>query len=202
MIHPHTELRFVSKEIGYGVFATQAIAKGSIVYIKDALEIEISPQKYLQFDQHHQDIVEKYSYIDELGNRIVSWDHAKYINHNCDCNVMSTGYGFEIAIRDIAANEEITDEYGLFNIPFPIDIDCGCFQCRKTLMVDDIDNYYASWDQKVVPALQRILDVEQPLWHLMDMDTRTALMEYISGQGEYRSVYALKFNRHEVELTA
>lgn len=202
MIHPNTELRFVNKEIGYGVFATKAIPKGSIVYIKDALEIEISPQQYQMLDQHHQDIVEKYSYIDESGCRIVSWDHAKYVNHNCDCNVMSTGYGFEIAIRNINADEEITDEYGLFNIPYPININCGCLQCRKTLKVDDIDNFYPSWDEKVASALQQLLSVEQPLLHLMDAETKSSLMNFLSGQGRYRSVYNLKYCHLPMELTA
>ena len=41
MLHPDTELRVVSADIGFGVFATALIPKGTIVYIKDPLEIEI-----------------------------------------------------------------------------------------------------------------------------------------------------------------
>jgi hypothetical protein len=37
MIHPWTELRFINDSIGYGVFATQFIPKGTIVWALDDL---------------------------------------------------------------------------------------------------------------------------------------------------------------------
>jgi len=193
MIHPNTELRFVNTEIGYGVFATAPIPKGTIVYVKDQLEIEVTRYKFAKLDKSHQDIVEKYSYIDERGVRIISWDHAKYVNHKCECNSMSTGYGFEIAIRDIAADEEITDEYGFFNIPTPLFINCGCTNCRKQILPTDLDTYAHVWDGHVKGALDMVPEVSQPLWDIMDMETRTSLMNYLSGQSEYRSVASLKY---------
>jgi hypothetical protein len=39
MIHPHTCIRYVNPQIGYGVFATAFIPKGTIVYVKDDLEL-------------------------------------------------------------------------------------------------------------------------------------------------------------------
>jgi uncharacterized protein len=194
MIHPDTELRFVNSEIGYGVFATAFIAKGTIVYVKDDLEIEVSESKFNGMDQRHKDIVEKYSYTDESGVRILSWDHAKYINHRCDCNTMSTGYGFEIAIRDIARDEEITDEYGLFNIVQPVEINCKCAGCRKMLLPTDIDKYYRSWDALVQEATENIYHVEQPLWDVMDVQTKSDIMQYLASQSEYRSVLNLKYD--------
>lgn len=193
MIHPNTELRFVNTEIGYGVFATAPIPKGTIVYVKDQLEIEVTRYKFAKLDKSHQDIVEKYSYIDERGVRIISWDHAKYVNHKCECNSMSTGYGFEIAIRDIAADEEITDEYGFFNIPTPLFINCGCTNCRKQILPTDLDTYAHVWDGHVKGALDMVPEVSQPLWDIMDLETRTSLMNYLSGQSEYRSVASLKY---------
>ena len=194
MIHPDTELRFVNAEIGYGVFATAFIPKGTIVYVKDDLEIEISKSRFSKLDKTHQDIVEKFSYMDPRGVRIVSWDHAKYVNHRCECNSMSTGYGFEIAIRDIAKDEELTDEYGMFNIPYSIDINCGCQSCRKTLMPTDMDMHYQAWDRQVQAAIKQMNEVDQPLWEIMDITSRTEIMQFLSGQAEYRSVKNLKFN--------
>ena len=121
MIHPDTELRKVNDTIGYGVFAKCDIPKGTIVYVKDPLEIEVEPERFEELDPTYQSIVNWFSYIDERGVRIISWDIAKYVNHSCDANSISTGYGFEIATRDIAAGEEITDEYGIFNLPAPLD---------------------------------------------------------------------------------
>jgi uncharacterized protein len=117
MIHPNSRIQFISDNVGCGVFATAFIPKGTIVYVKDFMELTITPEQYEKLPHVLQEKVEKYSYIENQGNRIVSWDHGKYVNHCCDCNTISTGYGFEIAIRDIHPGEEITDEYGLFNVP-------------------------------------------------------------------------------------
>jgi len=193
MIHPKTELRFVNSEIGYGVFATEFIPKGTILYVKDRLEIEITKNRFNKMDQTHKDIVEKFSYIDERGVRIVSWDHAKYINHKCDCNSMSSGYGFEIAIRDIARDEEITDEYGLFNIPEAIEINCGCDNCREILLPTDVDQHHMTWDLLVRGAIEKLNEVDQPLWDVMDSETKADVMEFLSGQSEYKSVIHLKY---------
>lgn len=142
MIHPHTQLRHVNPEIGIGVYATHLIPKGTIVYVKDPLEIEIGPAQFWQLDAMTLTLADKYAYIDARGIRIVSWDHGKYVNHRCECNTMSTGYGFEIALRDIAPGEEMTDEYDLFNIAEPLRVSCGCpagvrtaekWSCRQTL---------------------------------------------------------------------
>ena len=116
MIHPNTELKLINEHIGYGVFATADIPEGTIVYVKDSLELIVSPTDYLMHSEAMKDVIEKYSYIDEKGNRIISWDFAKYVNHCCNCNTISTGYGFEMAIRDIQKGEQITDEYGIFNL--------------------------------------------------------------------------------------
>ena len=195
MLHPNTELRFVNEEIGYGVFATAAIPKGTIVYVKDCLEIEITEDRFHNMDIACKNIVEKYSYIDERGVRIVSWDHAKYVNHRCDCNSMSTGYGFEIAIRNIEEGEEITDEYGLFNIPSPIEVNCGCAACRRTLLPTDIDRFYRDWDIKIQEAFRCLKEVPQPLLHLMDNESVSDLLNYLSGKSRYRSVRKLKYRR-------
>ena len=131
MIHPNTELKLINEHIGYGVFATADIPEGTIVYVKDSLELIVSPTDYLMHSEAMKDVIEKYSYIDEKGNRIISWDFAKYVNHCCNCNTISTGYGFEMAIRDIQKGEQITDEYGIFNLEKEMVLVCGQENCRK-----------------------------------------------------------------------
>jgi len=193
VIHPATELRHVSALIGYGVFATAFIPRGTLVYVKDMLEIEIGPDRFAGLDARHQAVIERYSYRDERGVRILSWDHAKYVNHRCDCNTMSTGWGFEIALRDIAAGEEITDEYGLFNLEGLEPIACGCPDCRGVLRPDDVDRLAPQWDARVQAALPAVLAVDQPLWDFLAADTRQDLLRYLRGRGPYRSVSTLKF---------
>ena len=43
MIHPSTEIRYIDDVVGLGVFATTRLAKGTITYVWDPLEIEILP---------------------------------------------------------------------------------------------------------------------------------------------------------------
>ncbi len=196
MIHPATELRLVSAHIGHGVFATRRIPRGTITYVKDELEIELTPRQFERLDEAHRQIVDKYSYIDPRGRRVVSWDHAKYVNHRCECNTMSTGYGFEIALRDIEAGEEITDEYGLFNLQEPMRVDCGCHHCRKVIRPGDITRLAPGWDRKVIAALDGLSHVDQPLWHLVDRRTQRAIQGYLAGQQPYRSVAMLAWQEH------
>lgn len=193
MIHPDTYLKFIDDNIGYGVFASKAISKGTIVYVKDSFDIEVLPEQYLGLNEADKAILDKYSYTDENGAAILSWDHAKYVNHRCDCNTISTGYGFEIAIRDIAQDEEITDDYGLFNIDYEMEVSCACHDCRQVLRNDDIDRHYATWDRHVREALRHVTEVEQPLWRLLEHDTHHQLMSYLNGHAKYKSVMALKF---------
>lgn len=193
MIHPHTELRLINDTVGYGVFATKRIPQGTIVYVKDSMEIEISPTQYLLYQPEMQDSIEKYSYIDERGYRIISWDFGKYVNHCCNCNSISTGYGFEIAIRDIEIGEQITDEYGIFNLQEEMTLQCGFEGCRKKIKPSDFDDYYQEWDEKIKQALPKLHEVEQLLLPFVDLITIEKLDDYFENPENYRSVYNLRF---------
>lgn len=194
MIHPKTKLQHIDEVVGYGVFATERIPKGTIVYIKDSLEHVIAPEIYQQHDAEMKSVIDKYSYIDELGNRIISWDFAKYVNHCCNCNTMSTGYGFEIAIRDIEAGEQITDEYGIFNIDQEMELVCGQAGCRKKIALDDFDKLYGQWDDKIKGAIFELWDVDQPLLTLLDEKTQSDIELLRIDPAVYKSVYALKYH--------
>lgn len=197
-MHPNTQVRYINGAIGCGVFATQFLPKGTIVYVKDALELEVSAVQYAQLTPVLQEAVEKYSYIDERGNRILSWDHAKYVNHCCNCNTMSTGYGFEIAIRDILPGEEITDEYGMFNLEYEMPLACSQPNCRGKVGKCDLDTYFANWDQQIQAALELITQVPQALYPLIEAGTREDLERYLAHLSEYRSVKDLKFRDDEL----
>ncbi len=201
MIHPHTELRFLNQTVGYGVFATETIAEGTIVYVKDSLELTITPTDYLMNTPEMQAMIDKYCYIDEKGNHIVSWDFAKYVNHCCNCNTISTGYGFEIAIRDIQKGEQITDEYGIFNIEEAMELVCGEPNCRKRIHPDDFEMYYRQWDEKIKKSIPKLFTVEQPLLPFLDGETRSSLDALFANPQSYKSVYSLKYHKkkpHEI----
>ena len=193
MIHPHTRLHYVNDAIGYGVFATEFIPKGTITYVKDALEPEVTPEEFAGHTSEMQEVIEKYSYIDERGYRIISWDFGKYVNHCCHCNSMSTGYGFEIAIRDINPGEEITDEYGMFNIEHPMELTCKFDDCRGSVCKNDFDSQYHNWDAQIKPAIQIMMKVEQPLRSFLNGPTLREVRAFMKDPSKYKSVYSLKF---------
>lgn len=195
MIHPNTELRLVNTTVGYGVFATEFIPEGSITYIRDSLELEITPESFEQYPPLLQEKIERFSFIDQRGIRVVSWDLAKYVNHCCQCNTMSTGYGFEIALRDIYPGEQITDEYGIFNMTEKISLECDKPNCRKSVSSEDFDKYYPAWDEKIKKSLLKLKKVQQPLMPLMDEETLGLLEEFFQNEKKYRSVYTLKFEK-------
>jgi len=195
MIHPDTEIRLVSPEVGYGVFATKKIPMGTIVYVKDDLEIMISQEDYYKYSDSLKKVIDRYSYIDPEGYRIISWDFAKYTNHCCDPNTISTGYGFEIAIKDIEPGEQITDEYGIFNLDKEIHLVCDKQNCRKVVCNEDFDKYYKEWDQKIIPALEKVPLVHQPLYEFIEEITKRELEEFFKDPSKYKSVYHLRFKK-------
>ena len=194
MIHPHTRLHYINDVIGYGLFATEFIPKGTITYVKDALEPEISPEEYARQAPDMQEVIEKYSYIDERGYRIISWDFGKYVNHCCQCNTMSTGYGFEIAIRDILPGEEVTDEYGIFNVTAPLELSCKNPGCRGRVCAEDFDNHYKEWDEQLRPVIGLLNTVDQPLLNFLNKKTLREVKAFLKDPSKYKSVYALKYH--------
>lgn len=192
MIHPHTELKRVNPEKGLGVFATSFIPKGTVTYAKDPLEIEIKPDDPRLLDPCIKEQIETYSYIDENGIRIISWDIAKFVNHCCHCNTMSTGYGFEIAIKDIHPGDEITDEYGMFNFNNSLSLSCDKNHCRQEVRGSDLEKYYKEWDQKVMEAIRLLRNVEQPLANLLSDQIQQELHSFLETGKGYRSVLELK----------
>ena len=49
MIHPNTELRFINKEVGYGVVATKPIPAGTITWVLDKLDRTFTPDEFQKY---------------------------------------------------------------------------------------------------------------------------------------------------------
>src|ERR1041384_7316515 len=163
MLHPHTELRHVNSQIGYGVFATRRIPKGTITWVRDALDQTFTPEELVGFGKEYRDILEKYTFVDRMGNSVLCWDLARYLNHSCEANCLGAGYEFEIAVRDIRAGEELTDDYGTLNLRELFPCFCQHPDCRKLIRPDDLARLWEDWDAKLRSAFPLIKGVEQPL---------------------------------------
>jgi hypothetical protein len=167
MVHPHTELRFVNPQIGWGVFATRLIPKGTIIWALDALDQRLDPEQVAALPEYARRQLDIYAYTDGRGRRVLCWDHARFFNHSCTANCLSVGYDFELAIRDILPGEELTDDYGTLNPAEPFPCACGHGGCRGQVLPDDMLRHGDGWNEAARAAFFLIPSVAQPLWHVL-----------------------------------
>ncbi|WP_319778778.1 SET domain-containing protein [Maridesulfovibrio sp.] len=195
MIHPDTIVRTVSPLLGNGVFAIRDIPCGTVMVVRDEFDICLPYDDFQKLPDIIRESMETHVYHDREGTLVLSWDHARFMNHSCCSNTMMTDYNLEIAIRDIRAGEQITTEYGLLNVQEPYEIHCGCDGCRKQLRPDDIDKYGNDWDELIKAALLSIPDVSQPLWDMVTPDIKHRLEELRLDKNKYSSVQNLKWRK-------
>lgn len=198
MIHPHTRIHFINNTVGYGIFATQRIPKGTLVYVKDFLDIDVHQKEFEEYDLNMQEQIEKYSYIDERGVSVLSWDLAKFVNHCCHSNTLSTGYGFDIAVKDINTGEELTCDYGTLNVTSEMHLTCEHTDCRKILKPSDLETHFTEWDIKLKSALSLFSNVDQPLMSLLDHTTLEELLAYFDNPKKYKSVLNLSIHQKTI----
>ncbi|MBI1268188.1 MAG: SET domain-containing protein-lysine N-methyltransferase [Cryomorphaceae bacterium] len=197
MIHPNTELRFISPEVGYGVVAREFIPKGTITWVLDELDREFTPEQFNAFDPAYQEILDTYCFRNNKGNLVLCWDHARYVNHSFNANCLSTAYDFEIAIRDINPGEQLTDDYGYLNINRPFrGIEEGTK--RKTVYPDDLVRYHKVWDKKVIAAFPSINKVNQPLAHLLSDVEKDRITKIIAGEDQLTSILSCYYSENLV----
>lgn len=188
MIHPDTELRFISHEVGYGVVATKFIPRGTITWAMDKLDRVFSPFEIMDLDEVYQEIVTKYTFRDRTGNFILCWDNGRFVNHSFRSNCMTTAYDFELAIRDIYEGEELTDDYGYLNITEPFDCLPEKWSRRKRVHPDDLLYFHRQWDKKLRAAFRDFNFVEQPLMNLLNEETRARCMAISAGKARMDSI--------------
>jgi hypothetical protein len=167
MVHPDTELRHINDKVGYGVVATHFIPRGTITWASDVLDQKFQPSFQRTLAPILRELVEKYSYVNAAGESVLCWDHARFINHSCDATSLSPGFDFEIAVRDIQAGEQLTDEYGSLNITDSFTCHCLSPRCRNLVQPNDIEKCGHDWDQLVGASFPLIRTVVQPLWTLV-----------------------------------
>jgi hypothetical protein len=153
MLHPDTDVRLISPSIGRGVFATRHIPKGTVVWVRCALDRRFSPAEVAALPDASRAQCELYAYVDEAGDSILCWDGGRYINHSCDPAMVGAGPDIEIAARDLAPGDELTCEYGYLNLIRPLACQCGAANCRGTIGRDDALRIHTERDAQVRAAL-------------------------------------------------
>jgi hypothetical protein len=124
---------------GFGIYATRTLQKGESIFTGEGRSQRLVTKRFVEthWTEQEKEVFRRYAYplSDEL---FVLWDQdpAEWApqNHSCDPNTAYDGLNV-IAIRTIAAGEELTLDYAAFldehMEPFPCR--CGSSSCRGTI---------------------------------------------------------------------
>jgi hypothetical protein len=163
VIHPATELRYVSEAIGLGVFAKERIPRGTITWTRDPLDRTLRPGEFDTMPPIQQAAIVKYVFADPAGNYLLGWDAARFVNHSCAATCRNVGARFDVAIRDIVAGEQITSDNAELNIAEEFNCLCGAPVCCGKIRPDDRLRLGAAWAGQIGELLPLIESVPQPL---------------------------------------
>ncbi len=165
MMHPDTELTAIGPDVGLGVVATAPIPAGTLVWVRDRLDRSVPAAQITALPQALRDALRTHAWWQ--GTRCyLTWDHGRYTNHSCSPNCAGFGGEFDVAIRDIAAGEQITNDYAHIAVDVRFQCRCGSVACRGWIGPGDPGPsplMRAAYER----ALDRLVDVDQPLGFLL-----------------------------------
>ena len=195
MIHPHTELKFINEQIGFGIVATQLIPAGTITWVLDSLDMAFTPAQIELLDSEIKKILDIYCYIANTGNWVYCWDISKYMNHSFNSNCLTTAYDFELAIRDIQKGEQLTCDYGYLNVQEPFD----CLPEKNKLnrmrvMPNDLLDFYSVWDKQLESVFPLIFKQNQHLLKFLNKQTQEEIIAINSHKKKMDSILNCFYN--------
>jgi SET domain-containing protein len=127
-----------SRIAGRGLFAVESIRRGEIVAIKGGHIVDSATLATLPDRLQNCEIQ-----IAE-GFHLVALSEDEYepvmlfLNHSCEPNVGFAGNVVLVAMRDIAAGEELTTDYAFFDLTdTTMECECGRPSCRGVVSGDD-----------------------------------------------------------------
>jgi uncharacterized protein len=130
---PKTEVRQSSIH-GQGLFATASIAKGEVVAVKGGHIVTRAQWSEISKRLGPAEI----QIGDDLFIAPVTPEEREasmlYSNHSCDANLGMRGEITFVAMRDIAAGEELTHNWAMTDDDAAsIECKCGASKCRRTV---------------------------------------------------------------------
>jgi len=124
---------------GYGIYATQQIARKEIIFRGEEKPHRLITLKWMEKQWNERDKKLFSQYALPLSSEIyIMWDEDPNIwapqNHSCRPNTIYDGLNV-VALRDIDAGEELTLDYShlLDEHTAPFDCNCGAPQCKKKI---------------------------------------------------------------------
>lgn len=102
---------------GVGVFAAEPIRKGTMIWRLDPEFDRLIPKdRYLSAPPHLKALLDRYAYPSPDNPEMIVYevDNGRFMNHSEAPNTDFSEFGGALALRDIAAGEELTCNYGDF----------------------------------------------------------------------------------------
>lgn len=202
MLHPDTELRDAGKETGLGVFATRRLPRGTLVWVRDELDRSLPLEQVRALPVAYRRLLDRYGFLDRDGNRILCWDAGRFVNHDCDANVLPTPWSIEIAVRTIHAGEQLTNDYATLNLERGFRCACGDAACRGWVRPRDFEKLVSGWDERVRAALPYAAQLEQPLLQWLDPARRRAIRAGIRDPARMPSIRANRLEAARIDPMA
>jgi uncharacterized protein len=148
---------------GRGLFAVEAITAGEVVAVKgghivDTATVHALPEQLQNSEIQIAEGLHLAALTDEEYEPVML-----FINHSCEPNVGFAGNTVLAAVRDVAAGEELTTDYALFDTPSTtMECNCGTASCRGVITGDDWRNptlreRYAGWFSRYLADRQAAL---------------------------------------------
>ncbi|TAF12221.1 MAG: SET domain-containing protein-lysine N-methyltransferase [Nostocales cyanobacterium] len=201
MLHPNIQLQFINESVGFGLIASQLIPRGTVTWVHDKFDVVITGQEMEHIEEIYKRTIIKYAYRNKHGDFIFSWDNGRFINHSFDSNTISTAYNFDIAIRDIAAGEEITCDYGCFNLPGIVNLLPENSAQRTAITPHDIILYHQIFDKKASQGLAYFDKVEQALKPIIDHEVYQKCVDIAQNKAQIDSILTCYFEeKNEVPI--
>jgi SET domain-containing protein len=161
---PKTEVR-ASPIHGKGLFAARPIARGEIVAVKGGHALTREAWGALEPDLGPADIQISEDLVIAPASQAERDGSMLYTNHSCDPNLAIQGQIVLIAMRDIAAGEELTIDWATTDDgDHELRCRCGSPRCRGTVtgkdwMKPELQAKYRGWFcwflQRKIDALHR-----------------------------------------------
>jgi SET domain-containing protein len=101
---------------GLGVFASQTIPAGTLVWVLDpAVDLILTEAQLAERPQIYRQFMQRYAYFDRsLNGYLLDGDHARFLNHAAEPNIDFRADGNGEARREIQPGEEILCDYSQF----------------------------------------------------------------------------------------
>src|ERR1700761_1155788 len=99
---------------GVGLFAAEPIAKGTVVWrFEPGIDLVVPEARIADLPDAAQAFFRRYAFPCPFfpGGLLLGFDNTRFVNHSATPNLDNTGPD-TVALRDIAAGEELTTDYG------------------------------------------------------------------------------------------